>query len=180
MNHKAKLDWTYERKRIAIIILILILLITIGITVWVLFFRNTTPVLAPDYAPQQIEEHAEPFTDDSNGEKLQQQQGGGAVSLTYSKDITVDLSEKTVKLMFANPNKSNQDIMLQIVVKDTVIVQSGLLEPGYQVTELDLFDDIKLSDGIYEGKVVVLYYQTDTSEKAMLNTEIPVTITVEE
>ena len=180
MSYKSKHGSTDKRKQIIIIVLILLLLITIGITVWALFFRDTTPVLAPDYAPQQTEENAEPFDDDTEGEKLQQQQGGGAVSLTYSKEVTIDLSDEVAKLLFANPYKSNQDMMLQIVIQDTVIVQSGLLTPGHQVTKLDLFDNAKLSKGIYEGKFVVLYYQKDTGEKAMLNTEIPLTITVEE
>lgn len=180
MSYKSKHGNSDKRKKILIIVLILLLLITIGITIWALFFRNTTPVLAPDYAPQQTEENAEPIVDDSDGEKLQQQQGGGAVSLTYSKEVTIDLSDKTANLMFANPGKSNQDMMIQIVIQDTVIVQSGLLTPGYQVTKLDLFDNAKLSSGTYEGKFVVLYYQKDTGEKAMLNTEIPLTITVKE
>lgn len=180
MQHRSKHEKADKRRRLLIIILVLLLLIAIGITVWALFFRDTTPVLAPDYAPQQTEENAEPINGDSDGEKLQQQQGGGAVSLTYSKEVTIDLSEKVAKLMFANPNKSNQDMMIQIVVQDTVIVQSGLLSPGFQVTKLDLFDNAKLSSGQYEGKFVILYYQKDTGEKAMLNTEIPINITVEE
>lgn len=180
MSYKSKHGSTDKRKQIIIIVLILLLVITIGITVWALFFRDTTPVLAPDYAPQQTEENAEPFDDDTDGEKLQQQQGGGAVSLTYSKEVTIDLSDNVAKLLFANPYKSNQDMMLQIVIQDTVIVQSGLLTPGHQVTKLELFDNAKLSKGTYEGKFVVLYYQKDTGEKAMINTEIPLTITVEE
>ena len=180
MSYKSKHGDRKKHRQLLIIVLVLLLLITIGITIWALFFRDTTPVLAPDYAPQQTEENAEPFDDDTSGDKLQQQQGGGAVSLTYSKEVTIDLSENTAKLLFANPYKSNQDMMLQIVIQDTVIVQSGLLTPGHQVTKLDLFDNAKLSSGTYQGKFVVLYYQKDTGEKAMINTEIPLTITVEE
>ena len=179
MRYKAKYCSTDKSNRFLIIVLILLLLITIGITVWALFFRDTTPVLAPDYAPQETEENAEKI-DGDDGEKLPQQQGGGAVSLTYSKAVAIDLSDNAAKLLFANPNKSNQDMMLQIVIQDTVIVQSGLLTPGHQVTKLELLDTAKLSKGIYEGKFVVFYYQRDTGEKAMINTEIPLTITVEE
>lgn len=180
MSSKSEHGNINKRNQILIIVLILLLLITIGITVWALFFRDAAPVLAPDYAPHQTEENAEPFDDNSNGEKLQQPQGGGAVSLTYTKEVTVDLSENTATLMFANPYKSNQDMMLQIVIQDTVIVQSGILNPGYKVTKLKLLDNAKLSPGTYEGKFVVLYYQKDGGEKAMLNTEIPLTVTVEE
>lgn len=180
MKYRTKHDSTNNRKQIVIIVLILLLLTTIGITVWALFFRDTTPTLAPDYAPQEIEDNAEPIEDDNDDEKLQQQQGGGAVSLTYSREVSIDLSDNIVILMFANPSKSNQDMILQIVIEGTAIVQSGLLEPGYQVTKLDLLDNAELSNGTYDGKFVVLYYQKDTREKAMLNTEIPITISVKE
>ncbi len=180
MKYVSKHEDRDNKKKILIIILIILLLVTIGITVWAIWFRDTTPVLAPDYAPQETEENAEPIDGDTSGDKLQQQQGGGAVSLTYSKDITIDFSEKQAKIMFANPKKSNQDIIIQIVIQDTVVAQSGLLKPGYQITTLDLFDKVKLSNGKYDGKFVVLYYQQDTGEKAMLNTEIPLKITVEQ
>ena len=184
LSHKSKSNETDKRtekwKQIVIIILILLLLLMISITVWALFFRDTSPVLAPDYAPQETEENAEIIDDDTDGDKLEQPQGGGAVSLTYSKEATIDLSENIAKILFANPYKSNQDMMIQIVIQDTVIVQSGRLTPGHQVTKLELFDKVKLSEGVYEGKFVVLYYQKDTGEKAMINTEIPLTIKVEE
>ena len=75
MSYKSKHGNKEKHKQMLIIALILLLLITVAITVWALFFRDTTPVLAPDYAPQQTEENAEPFEDDNDGEKLQQQQG---------------------------------------------------------------------------------------------------------
>lgn len=174
---------TDKRKLILIVVLLLLLLVTISISVWALFFRDTapqTPTLVPDYAPQQNEENAEPIEGDIDGEKLQQQQGGGAVSLTYSKEVTIDLSNRTAKLLFANPYKSNQNMMIQILIQDTVVLQSGLLKPGYQVTKLNLLESAKLSNGIYEGKFAVYYYHNDTGEKAMINTEIPITITVKE
>lgn len=180
MNRKAKRIAAEKRQKIIIIILVLLLLVTAGITVWAVFFRDTTPVLAPDYAPQETEGNAETIEGDSGGEKLPQQQGGGAVSLTYSTEVKIDLSDNAARLYFANPSRSNQNMMLQIVIQDVVLVQSGLLTPGHQVTKLDLFDNARLSGGIYEGKFVVLYYNQDTGEKAMINTEIPVTITVEE
>lgn len=166
-----------KRKKYLIILLLLLLFITICTTSWALFFRDTITVLAPDYAPQQNEQNAEKIEGDDN-EKLEQPEGGGAVSLTYSKEVTIDLSENKAKLLFGNPSKSNQDMLIQIVIQDKVILQSGILSPGYRVTKLDLFNNVKLSEGKYEGKFVIYYYQRDTGEKAMLNTEIPLTITV--
>lgn len=162
-----------------IIVLLLITVIAVCVTVWALFLRDSGPALAPDYAPQEQEQHAETIPGDTS-EKLNSPEGGGSVSLTYSRDVTIDLESKSATLLFANPGKSNQDIVLQIVIQDTVVVQSGLLKPGNQVTTLELRNDAakKLSGGIYEGNFNVLYYDPITGEKAILNTEIPITITV--
>ena len=94
----------------------------------------------------------------------------------------VDLSDKQAMLLFANPGKSNQDMVIQIIIQDVVICQSGTLTPGHQVKTLDLQDGAEklLTAGIYEGKFNVLYYHPETGEKAIVNTEIPVTITVQD
>lgn len=170
-----------NRSRILILLLLLITVIAVGVTIWALVFRDTAPALTPDYAPQQEETNAEPIGDEED-EKLEAEEGGGAVSLSYSNEADISLSAGTAELFFANPTKSTQDMVLQIVVQDEIIVQSGLLKPGNQVTTLELLDGAaeKLSAGGYEGKFAVLYYDPDTGEKAVVNTEIPVTITVSE
>ena len=183
LNNQNETDTVSSKNRknryiFIIVALSAILIISIFITIWALFLKDSKPALAPDYAPQQSETNAEKIVDEDNEEKLPQQQGGGAVSLTYSKEVEISLSENKAKLLFSNPSKSNQDMMLQIVIQDEVILQSGIISPGYQVKSLDLFDDVQLSEGNYEGKFVVYYYQKDTGEKAMLNTEIPLQISV--
>ena len=162
-----------------VLLLLLITLIAVGVTVWALFFRDSGPTLAPDYAPQEMEQHAETIPNDS-GDKLDKPEGGGSVSLTYSNKVTIDLSDKMAALYFANPGKSNQDMVLQIAIQDTVILQSGTLKPGNQVKLLDLLEGAEemLSPGGYEGKFIVLYYDPDSGEKAMVNTEIPITVNV--
>ena len=136
-------------------------------------------MLAPDYALQDTEENAQKIPND-NGEKVESETGGGSVSLTYSNKVTIDLSDGKAKLMFANPGKSNQNMIVQIVIQNEVIVQSGMLLPGYQVTELELLDDAasKLSPGGYDGSFAIFYYHPASGEKAVVNTEIPIQITV--
>lgn len=168
-----------SKQNLLIPILLIITVIAICVTVWALFFRDSGPALAPDYAPQEEEQNAETIPNDT-GEKMENPEGGGSVSLTYSREVSIDLSDETATLLFANPGKSNQNMVLQIVIQDTVIVQSGTLKPGNQVTALDLLDGAakKLSAGTYEGNFNVLYYNPETGEKAIVNTEIPITITV--
>ena len=169
------------KSKILITLLILITVCCIAITVWAVFFRNNTEtVLSPDRAPQKTEENAEKIEND-NTEKMKAEEGGGAVSITYSNEVTIDLNNKTASLLFANPPKSTQDMVIQIVINDTEIVQSGLLKPGNQVTELNLLDNAEkqLEKGGYDGKFRVLFYDSDSGQKATVNTEIPISITVE-
>ena len=170
-----------KKTTIIIAILALITVAALCVTIWALFFRDSggQQVLAPDYAPQPQEQNAETIPDDS-GEKMEKPEGGGSVSLTYSNKVTIDLSDKAASLYFANPGKSNQDMVLQIVIQDTVILQSGTLSPGHQVKLLNLLEGAEdmLQPGGYEGKFIVLYYDQTSGEKSMVNTEIPITINV--
>lgn len=174
-----------KRTTILIAVLAVITVAALCVTIWAVFLRepddSNKVILAPDYAPQEKEENAETLPDDT-GEKLENPEGGGAVSLTYSNVVTIDLSDKAAQLYFANPGKSNQDIVIQISIQDTVILQSGTLQPGNYVQKLNLLEDAEkmLEAGGYEGKFIVLYYDQTSGEKSMVNTEIPLTINVVE
>ena len=170
-----------KKKYLLFLLLLLITVTAVAVSVWAIWFRDSAPVLAPDYAPRQIEENTEPIGDDG-AEKLSQPEGGGAIGLTYAKEVAISLSDKNAAIMFANPTKSNQDMVLQLAIDDVVVLQSGRLEPGNRVSSLGLLDgaEKRLTAGGYNGKFVVLYYDRTSGEKAMLNTEIPVTVTVTE
>ena len=179
MNQNKKLNKT----TIIIAILAVITVAALCVTMWALFLRepddNNKVILNPDYAPQNKEENAETIPDDT-GDKMENPEGGGAVSLTYSNEVTIDISDKAAALYFANPGKSNQDMVIQIAIQDTIILQSGTLSPGNQVKLLNLLEGAEdmLQPGGYEGKFIVLYYDLTSGEKFMVNTEIPITINV--
>lgn len=170
-----------RNKNRLVILLVLITLAALGVTVWALFFRTEKPVLAPDYAPVEEDPNARP-ADDDGSDKMEAPEGGGAVSLTYSDEVTIDLSEQKAGLLFVNPGRSLQDIVIQINVADAAIVQSGTLKPGNQVTSLDLLEGVegRLQPGGYDGLMTISYYDPDTREKSVVNTEIPVSVTVRE
>lgn len=179
MNKEIKEKNVQNKKtQIIIIVLIFITLIAVAVAVWALFFRNAVPDLTPDYAPQETEEHAELILDDSGDEKMETTKGGGAVSMIYQKEVQISLADQRATLLFQNPSKSVNNIVLQLVIcskdgTDTIIAQSGTLSPGYKVEQLDLLKDVAtLSEGEYSGKFNVLYYDPDTGEKSVLNSTI--------
>ena len=171
-----------KKQKLMFILIVVLALITVAalcITLWAVFFREPDITLTPDYAPPNEEQYQKPIEGDSD-DKMEADEGGGAVSLTYSASVTVDLSDGMAILMFANPGKSTQDMVVQVTIQDRVILQSGRLTPGHQVTALELLDGAEkmLSVGGYKGKFVVLYYDPISGEKAIVNTEIPIDITV--
>lgn len=168
-----------KKTTLIIALLVVISVVCIAAGVWVMTSRNSQAPLIPDYAPVETEKNASRM-DDSEQEKMDKPEGGGSVSLNYSKEIRISLTDKTASLYFGNPAKSNEDMLIQLLVQDTEIARSGTIEPGFQVTSLDLDDQAvsRLQAGTYEGLIKVFYYDGQTNEKAILNTEIPVSIEV--
>ena len=177
MNHQKPMD--KEKKRKLLIILLCIgMAICIGITIWALFFRGNDTT---DYPPQGIESNQTPIDGDDRG-KLDSPEGGGAINVTYGTAATVDLSEKTVTFYYANPNASNQNVSILIMVNDLVVAKSDLITPGNQVSKLELQKDAasKLQVGGYDAELVVRAYDPDSGEKAMVDTKGELTLTVTE
>ena len=171
-----------KKIRILIIVLSVGIVVCMAVTIWALFFRESPKVITPDYAPGKLDPNAEKITGDDTS-KLETPSGGGAISLQYVDKVTIDLSDKKAYLNYSNPSKSTQNIVLQIVIKDQVVVQSERIEPGYQVKELPLLAGAEkiLVEGVYtDAAFKVLSYNPETGEKAMIDTKAEITVTVQE
>lgn len=174
-----------KKQRLLILLLLLLLLLAVGTCVWALFLRESTP---PAPAPPEVEDSAQPVEGDPQPVESdstappEPSSGGGTVSLTYSDTVSIDLSKKEVTLLFADPAKSAWDAAVRLVIQDVAAAQSDTLSPGQQVTVLPLSAgaEATLSAGSCEGKLLVSFYDRQNGEEAMLNTEIPVTVTVTE
>lgn len=135
---------------------------------------------SPDYPEPPVETNAETF-DETDAPKLDKAEGGGAVGLTYKTDVQIDLATGTISLMFGNPSRSIDNVSLKLYVGGFKVAESGILQPGTKITTLTLNDTgvrtIK-EIGNFEGKFVVDLYDSETNEKSVLNTEIPVTVII--
>ena len=163
-----------------IIILSVGIVICTGVTIWAVFFRGGDDI-SPDYPPQGIESNQTPIDGDDSG-KLESPEGGGAINVTYGTAATVDLSDKTVTFYYANPNASNQNVSILIMVNDLVVAKSDLITPGNQVSKLELQKEAasRLQVGGYNAELVVRAYDPESGEKAMVDTKGELTLTVTE
>ena len=162
-----------------IIVLSVILLVAIGISIWAIFFREDDHILPPDYPPQDTDNNQTPIPDDEGG-TIETPEGGGAVNITYAENVTVNLSEKTASLYYANPSRSNQNVAIAIVVGGEVIIRSELITPGNMVTSLPLVKGAEklLAEGGYKAEIIIYCYHPETGEKAMVDTKGEVILTV--
>lgn len=165
-----------RRSRVCVIVAVVVALLAVAVAVWALFFRDPTPDPVPDIAPG-VEENALPTGEDDD-EKLPQAQGGGAVNITYSNQVAVSLAEGSASLQFTNPARSNQSMVVQVVIQDVVVAQSGTLLPGNRIEQLPLNQGLSLAAGQYEGIFRILFYNTEDGSRAQVSTEIPISVAV--
>lgn len=163
-------------------ILVILLLFAFFITMWAVFFRGSgAKPIPPDYPPQGTEDNQKPIEGD-NSDKIESPEGGGAINVTYSTAVKVDLSENKVTLLYANPNASNQNVAILIMIGDLVVAKSDQITPGHGVDTLSLerYAKERLMVGGYNGELVIRAYDPVTGEKAMVDTKGAITVTVVE
>ena len=161
-------------------VLAAILLLAIGIAVWGLFFRDDgTQPITSEYSPQGTEPNQKELEGD-RGEKIESPAEGGAIHVTYGTNVTVDLSDNKVLLLYANPHASNQNAAILIMIDELVIAKSEQITPGHGVDTLILEEYAKerLTVGSYNGELLIRAYDSQTGEKAMVDTKGEITITV--
>ena len=158
-----------RRSKTYLILATIVALLAICVAVWALFFHAPKTPADPEISPV-ADEHLTP-TDDGDDEKMPQAEGGGAVNITYSNQVTISLANATAAVQITNPTRSNQSMLIQLMIQDVKVGQSGTIIP--------LDENITLEPGTYEGMFHLLFFDTETNEQANLNTNIPVHIVVQ-
>ena len=205
-----------KSKKIFILILLLCLITVASTTVTVILLMNNAEQVDNQntYPPVSQDPGALPIDEGNESQPpLENPEGGGAVSLTYSKQATAPQGNGVASILFQNPAKSNQSIIIQLHITDKtlieklgktgrkaadkakiedaesydseksrmIIAESGLLAPGYKLSELQLKalpDGTVLPKGNYNAVYYILAYDKDTNERAIVNMQIPITLTI--
>ncbi len=165
-----------RRSKTYLILATIIALLAICVAVWALFFRAPEAPADPEISPV-ADEHLTP-TDDGDDEKMPQAEGGGAVNITYSNEVTISLADATAAVQITNPTRSNQSMLIQLMIQDVKVGQSGTIPPGNQLAVIPLNENITIEPGSYDGKFQLLFFDVKTNQQANLTTSIPVTIRI--
>ena len=133
------------------------------------------PALTPDAMPA-AETRAVPAQEEP--EELND--AGGSVRLSFSDRVYISLADRQASLNFSTPDESDQSMVLELYIRDRLILQSGALIPGSTLKSLLLLDGVRLQPGGYEGVFRVSFYDPHTGAMARVDAEIPVKVTVTE
>lgn len=142
------------------------------------------PVISPVSPLPPEDENSAPIEGDDGDEKLESEEGGGAVSLIYTTDAKLNLSTKKIGVYFLNPRRSNHDIVFHLMLLNgderICIASSGRIVPGKGLLIMDFKTaSAQLSPGIYNGLYEVYFYNPDTGERAAIASNVAgITITV--
>lgn len=140
-------------------------------------------VLEPDYNTISDDPNAEPIESEPDESAPEVSQGGGSVTISFKDQVTYSLSTGKISMFYQNPSVSTHNVVVQMILvhgeDEYLLGQSGVLKPGYQVTSMTVDKDApRLSAGGYDGKIRLRFYDPETGERAIVDTDIPCTITV--
>lgn len=135
-------------------------------------------ILPPDYPPMETDENQEAVDGDAT---VPASSSGGSITISFTHDVLVDLSDKTISFTYAN-TQSNQNVVLRLSVQDVLLGESATITPGNKLTKMTLNDDAaeRLQAGTYDGVFVVGFYNMETGEKSMVDTRLEVEVKVQE
>lgn len=168
------------KSRVAFLLLFVALLAGIavgGYILWSMLTGNDVPVISPDHPLPDVDSNIEEIEGDNDTPNSNISEGGGSVSMIYSLKAEIDLTDSNIDILFKNPSKSNHDVALELyVAKDgerVLIAQSGRIPAGNMLRDMDLMPDAAiLSEGVYEGVYKVIYYNPQTGERALVESDI--------
>lgn len=128
---------------------------------------NPLPVIDPNLTP----------IEDDTSEKVSSEDGGGSVSLIYTKNADVNLATETAKIYYKNPNSSNHDVVIELYIVSNgehyFLGKSGLIPAGNALFELSIADrEVELKAGEYEGLYRLSFYNPETGERAVVDSNI--------
>lgn len=105
----------------------------------------------------------------------------GSVSMGFQDKATVHLSSGTVDMYYYHSPDATHNAVVQLIADrdgaEYLLAQSGTILPGYSLNTMTLDPSVKLSQGSYNGRLRLLFFNGE-DETTNMNTDIPLTIGV--
>ncbi len=105
------------------------------------------------------------------------------VSFQFNETLHIDPDNGRCYLNFENPSYSSNKIVIKLMSDDddSIMAESGGIEPGYGLKYIPLNDNgyDKVNSGATSGHIVINAYDCDTNDKAMIDSTLPVTLVID-
>lgn len=167
-----------RNRYITVILVIAIFVVVIG---YIYTIKNKSNDFVPDYASGTIDVNA---IKEEGGKKTPAKKGSGSVNLKFSNVVAVDKKSKTAKLYFKNPNTSNKNVILFLIIRqnseELVLGKTDLIPSGYAVYNMKLDNIDNLPVGGYKGILKTVFYDDTSNAKEIIDSEIEVSIEVKQ
>lgn len=157
-------------------IILLFGIILIGLIAGFIGYKTLThgPIIAPDYPLPPEDTSASDIKNDSSTIRDTSHKNRAAIKV--AREVTISLDAKKVEFIYQNFNASNKNAVVTLcILKDGneyAIARSGLVKAGKEIKMMDLLPDaIKLSNGVYNGRIKIDFYDEITGEKAATSTD---------
>ena len=169
---------TSKLTMILIWILAITTLLTTSLCAYLLLSGDKKQPIMPDYMPVEQDEHVSILPSTPKDEPLEVPQGGGGAIIICDTELVAELSTGKIYMDYKNPANSPSAVVLQLFIDDTLIAQSKSILPGYQLQDMFLMEDAVLLEGGYYGTLKITFYDFQSHEKAQIDSDIEVSITV--
>ena len=128
------------------------------------------------------------ITDDTTEDKPDEEQSSespvNSMEFQFNETLHVDPANGNCYLYFVNPSYSKNMIVIRLEADNeehTVMAKSGAVTPGHKLDYLTFEDagyDL-INSGMRTGRIVLTAYNSETSEKALIESDLPVRIEID-
>lgn len=126
--------------------------------------KNATPI-ARDYVDEQ--------------ENINESEDGQSSAIVIcAQNITVHTKTENIDLFYQNPHNSQSTVILELYAEDSLIASSEEIPSGYELDKMNLSCNLEAEEGNYEGKLKTIFVDELTHEKADIDSEVDVLISI--
>ena len=163
-----------QNRLIFLLLLLGIIILGIIIGIWICNALKRSPVVAPEYPlPPEADKAKDIINDNSKNTDSKHK---NHASIKVAREVNINLNSREVSFIYQNFNASNKAAVVTLcILKDSneyAIARSGLVKAGKEIDSMNLLEDaVKLSQGVYKGRIKIDFYDEVTGEKAATSTD---------
>lgn len=162
--------------------LLVVATVIIGASASASFLLLSNPPEQPVNRPVVEEEAQFPVPEEELQEEKKNGENKHSISFATNTEATVELAKGKVNLVYQSTNAhADQKVVVKLLLSTGVVIaETGAIQPGNQITEMELSERAKkeLKQGKYSATILMVPYSVKDETKGFAETKVPVTLHV--